>query len=186
VPSPPAPPLAGRRQPSRQLRIALVVLAGLAVLFLLVQVLRSLPHEDATVDAAKAPSASSTTPQTTATTAAPTAATVLAATMRQGAALLTPANGAAAAELAGRLRTLADQVQRGDSGASTAATALIIDVAKWRQAGQLDDGATLGAVQLLQQVPGVVVAGSATATPTTAAQVVPSGPVKAKPGKDKK
>ncbi|MEA2828830.1 MAG: hypothetical protein QOG43_3269, partial [Actinomycetota bacterium] len=86
----------------------------------------------------------------------------------------------------GRLRTLADQVQRGDSGASTAATALIIDVAKWRQAGQLDDGATLGAVQLLQQVPGVVVAGSATATPTTAAQVVPSGPVKAKPGKDKK
>ncbi len=169
VPPPALPPLAGRRRPSREARIALVALAAVAVVFLVVQMLRSLPREDATgVAAGSASSATTLTPATTPATtppssAAPTPGRQLAEELRAGAATLGPAHGTAAPELAARLRVVADAVERADAGAPAAATALIVDIVRWRQAGQLNDVATVGGVQLLQKVPGLTVAGSAPA-----------------------
>jgi hypothetical protein len=91
--------------------------------------------------------------------------------LRDAANRLAPGDGAAAAEVAVRMRAVADQVERGDSAASADATGLIVDVARAHQAGQLTDGATITAIQLLQTVPGVAIAGSATAV--TAATAAP-------------
>ena len=180
-PSSPEPPLAARRQPSRNVRIGLVALVGLVVLFLLFQVLR--PDGDTAVTEAGAPTASSTVaPSTVApttvppTTAAPSAAASLAAELRTGASRLGPGDGVAAPGLAVRMKVVADQVERGDPAATTTATALIIDVAIWRQAGQLGDAATVTAVQLLQKVQVAAVGGSAPAIAATGpADVVPDG-----------
>ena len=63
APPTPTPPLAGRRQPSKEVRMGLVVVAGLVVLFLLYQALR--PADDATDVDTAAPTATTATAQTT-------------------------------------------------------------------------------------------------------------------------
>jgi serine/threonine-protein kinase len=188
-PSAPVPPLAGRRQPSRGVRLGLVALVGAAVLFLLFQVLR--PDESATVTEATGPSSTvATTPATTAAPApTPTPAATLAADLRTAAARLTPADGSAAPALAAKLQAIAGQVERGELGAPITATAAIIEVAVWRQTNQLGDAATGGAVQLLQRVQSIF---AASAPP--AVNVVPNDPAPSRSdndndndkGKDKK
>jgi len=90
---------------------------------------------------------------------------------------MAPGDGAAAGELAVRMRAVADQVGRGDASVAANATGLIVDVARWYQAGQLTEGATVGTIQLLQRVAGVAVAGSATGAT--------ANDLEGKPGKDK-
>ena len=57
-------------------------------------------------------------------------------------------------------------------GAAVGATALIIDSAVWRQAGQLGDAATVTVVQLLQKVQVAVGASAPAAAVTSPAPVV--------------
>jgi hypothetical protein len=160
-----------------------MVLAAAAIIFLLVQVVRSLPNDDVSGVTDEVAASDTTAPTTAApTTAAPSAATVLATELRAEAARLTGADGVAAPELAARLRLVADQVERGDAAAPIAATGVIFDVARWRQANQLGDAATVNAIQLLQRIDGVAVAGSAPAPTSPPAAAADDGKGK----KDKK
>jgi eukaryotic-like serine/threonine-protein kinase len=192
----PLPPLAGRPRPPMGVRVGLLALAALAILFLLFQLLRSVPRDDldpetfpaSTVASSPVPSTQAPSTQAPSTqsqpTRAPSAATVLAGHLRTAAGRLGPGDGPAASDLAGRMRAVADQLERGDATVAAAATGLIVDVARWRQAGQLGDAATVAAIQLLQAVPGVSVAGSGPAAVTppagnadrTPAVVVPDDP----------
>ena len=169
-PAPPAPPLAGRRQPSLNVRLGLMALAALSALFLLVQVLPKESVDDVVVVPGAATSPTSVVvPPDQAPAEAPSEVAALAAELRSGAARLASGDGAAAPELAVRLRAVADEVERGVDGAADNATGLIVDVARWRQSGQLNDGATLLAVQLLQRVPGVAGASSGTSASSAGA-----------------
>ena len=166
--------LAGRRRPPLGVRLALV--AGLAV-FALVLLLRACsPDPDPVADPrVETPTTQARTTQATQTTAQSSSpAAVLARAMRAEADRLSPADGARASDLANGLRSVADQVEAGGGG--PAATGLLVSVATWNRDDQLTDGATVTAVQLLQQVPGVSVAPTAVVTtaparpPTTAAR----------------
>ncbi len=175
-----------------------MALAAVAVVILLAQIVPRQSIDDVAAERVRSAS-TSTTVASTSTTVAPTAtapspAAALAAELRAGAARFGPGDGAAAPDLATRLRAVADQVERGELNGASSATNLIVDVALWRQAGQLTDGATVAAIQLLQKVPGVAIAGSAPAV--TAAPPAPTGgspevfvptgdDLKGKPDKDK-
>jgi len=174
-PLPPAPPIAGRRQPSMNVRLGLVALASVAILLLLLQLIRSQSVDDVIRDEVRAGVSTTVATQGSDTQApatqaprAQSAAAVLAGEMRAGAGRLSSGDGSAAPELAVRLRAVADQVERDAPGTDDTATGLIVDVARWRQSGLLNDGATLLAIQLLQRVPGVADSTPAvTAAPTT-------------------
>lgn len=161
-PAPPPVPLAARRGPSPLVRAGLVALAVAAVIVLLGQLVR--PQSIDGAIETEALRASSPTTTVAPSTTVPSAAAALAAELRAGANRFGHADGPAAGELAARMRAIADLVERADANAPASATALIIEVAGWRQAGLLGDGATITAIQLLQRVPGVTVAGSAAAT----------------------
>ncbi|HVF14240.1 MAG TPA: serine/threonine-protein kinase [Acidimicrobiales bacterium] len=181
---PPAPPLAGRRQPSREVRYGLGALAVLAILLLLFQMFRPGDGDgDGTVTATETAATSSTTPPTT---SAPSPAALLAAELRNVAAGLDPGDGAAAPGLGAKLRAVADQVERGDAAATTTAAALIIEVALARQAGQLGDAATLSVIQLLQKVQGFAAPAAAPPpTPNPATTIVVVDPVRGRGERDK-
>ena len=184
-------PLAGRRRPSLRLRVGLAALAAVALVFLLVQVFDGESADDLVAGVAQTAATTPTTAAPTTTLASPGAA--LAAEMRAAAGGLGGDDGAAAADLAGRLRTIADHVERGEVSTGAIATGLLVDVARWYQSGQLTGGAAVTAVQLLQKVPGVAVAGSApaAASPPPAANASPevfvptNDAVKDKPDKGK-
>ena len=62
-------------------------------------------------------------------------------------------------------------------GGAVAATETIVSAGTWRQSGQLSDAATVTAVTLLSQVPGVTTASAgASQTPTTVTRQ-PAAPV---------
>ena len=186
-------PLAARRRPTLEIRLGVAALAAVAVMILLFQMLRSDSVEDTVEEAARA-AATTSTGATAQAPAPPSPAAALAGEMRDAASRWGAGDGPAAADLAGRMRAVADQVERGDAGAAGSATGVIVDIARWRQAGQLADGATVTAVQLLQRVPGVAAAGSApaaTAGPPPAAAdpppevfVPPVDALRDKPGRD--
>jgi serine/threonine-protein kinase len=183
-------PLAGRRRPSFRLRLGLAALAVVSVVILLAQVLRPDSADDLVESVAKSAATTPTTVAPTTTVTSPGA--TVAGQLRDFAGGLGGGNGAAAADLAGRMRTVADLVERGDLTAAGTATGLIVDVARWYQAGQLTDITTVAALQLLQKVPGVAVAGSAPAAaapPPAAAAApevfVPNPAVTDKPAKEK-
>jgi len=142
------PVLTAARRPSLSLRLAL--LAGVAV-FALVVLMRACGQES--------PPGPAATPEGEVVTSSP-----LARDLRAEADRLSPADGARATELAGGLRQVADQV--GAGGGGPAATGLIVSIANWNRDRQLSDGATVTALTLLQQVPGVSV-------PTTVAPAPP-------------
>ena len=170
APPVPLPPLAGRRRPSFRLRLGLAALAAIALVALLAQLVSRESADHLVADVAQS---AATTPSTVApTTTVASVGAPLAGQLRDAAGGLDGGDGAAAADLAGRLRTVADMVERGDVVAAATATGLVVDVVRWHQVGQLTDLATLTALQLLQKVPGVAVAGSApaaTAAPPPAA-----------------
>jgi eukaryotic-like serine/threonine-protein kinase len=154
-------PLAGRRRPSLRLRVGLAALAAVALVVLLAQVFDGESADDLVAGVAQTAATTPTTATPTTTVVSPGAA--LAAEMRAAAGGLGGDDGAAAADLAGRLRTVADQVERGEVTTGAIATGLLVDIAGWYQSGQLTAGAAVTAVQLLQRVPGVAAAGSAAA-----------------------
>ena len=176
------PPPAGG-QPSRRTRLGLVALAALAVLFLLVQVLAARVDDDATV--ADPDGASSTTTPAT-RPAAPSAAASWPPSCGTAASRLGPGDGS------GRTPTWPagcgpspTRSSGATPAAGTAATGLIVDVARWRQAGQLADGATVTAIQLLQKVPGVAVVGPTAARQPADGRGRPAGQRPAGKDKDK-
>jgi hypothetical protein len=99
---------------------------------------------------------------------------------------LSPADGARATELATRLRQVADQVEAGGGG--PAATGLIVSVATWNRDRQLSDGATVTALALLQQVPGVTVPTTVAPAPppTTRAPATTAAPDRGRGNEDNK
>jgi len=115
--------------------------------------------------------------ETTTTTAPPV--TPLAAELRAAASRLTSADGPRAADLAARLRQVADELSGGGGG--VAATEAIVAVGTWRLAGQLSDAATVSALALLSQVPGVTVV----STVAPRAPIVPGDSGKGGKGKDR-
>jgi len=175
-----APPLSGRPRPSLPMRLALV--AGVALVALVVLVRACSPETDPVADPRGEPGAEAPAPSQPGQ--APSAASLLARQMRAEADRLSPADGARASDLAAGLRSVADQVEAGGGGA--AATGLLVSVAGWHRDRQLSDGATVSAVRLLQRVPGVSGAAAVATTapappPTTAAPVRP--PVTAAPNR---
>jgi len=135
---------------------------GLVVLLLLAGLLRRdrpSPDASATTDTTVAAESTSASPVQS-----------LAKSLRDVAAgLSADRDGARAGDLADGLRRVADAVESGSPGAGTHATGIVISAAAWHQTGQLSQAATVAAVQILQQVPGVQVGGTpAQATPTTA------------------
>jgi hypothetical protein len=140
------------------------------------QSLESVGREAAT----RVTEAPSTTART-ATTASP--ATTAAATqsrlsqrLQATADQLTSRDGARADDLAAGLRQVASDLEEGSPATGGHATGLIISAAAWNQTGQLSDAATVIAVQLLQQVPGVQVSSAQLAPPTAGAPATTVAP----------
>jgi len=144
------PVLAVAKRPSLPLRLALV--AGVVVVALVV-LLRACGEKSPPDAAAPGQEVASSSP--------------LVRDLRAEADRLSAADGARATELAGRLRQVADQVESGGGG--PAATGLIVSVATWNRDRQLSTAATVTALTLLQQVPGVTVPTTVAPAPTTAA-----------------
>ncbi|MFP5318122.1 MAG: serine/threonine-protein kinase [Acidimicrobiia bacterium] len=149
---------------------------GLLVLALILALARSDGSPERTAAEAGAGESTESTESTTATTAASPGAT-LAKSLRDVAAAVSPdRDGARAGDLADGLRRVADAVESGSPGAGTHATGLIISAATWHQTGQLSQAATVAAVQVLQQVPGVQIASApAPVTPSAPAAVSSGG-----------
>ncbi|MEN3315207.1 MAG: eukaryotic-like serine/threonine-protein kinase [Acidimicrobiaceae bacterium] len=178
VPPPPPPPgLSGDR-----LRRVLIgaVLAGLAILVIVLVVRAGSGTKTPTV----AGGASTTTAAQATTTAATTG---LAQQLRDTASKLGSGDGPLAADLASRLRALADQVQKGGGGPD--ATALLATTVGWARAGQITAATAATTVSLLAQVPGIdqSVLRALTAPATTAAPAPSPTPAPTRPpGKGKK
>jgi non-specific serine/threonine protein kinase/serine/threonine-protein kinase len=138
----------------RRLRVGpwVVLLAGAALLVLLVL--------------ARALGSGGDARRTTSTTQV-SALAGLAQQMRAFADGLSGRDGDASSDLAGRMRTVADQVEAG--GGRSAANSLVGDVRDWQDNGDLTDRAALTALGLLQRVPGVTVPSTSRTTeaPTT-------------------
>jgi len=142
-----------------------VVLAGLAVL-VVVLVMRAGSSGRSPTSAAGGPT--STASKVTTTVASTTGT---AQQLRDAAGRLNAGDGPLATNLASRLQTLADQVQAGGGG--TEATALLATTVGLARAGQLSPGAATAVTQVLARVPGidqsVVNALTTNTAPTTAA-----------------
>ncbi|MGI9079755.1 MAG: serine/threonine-protein kinase [Acidimicrobiales bacterium] len=178
APMPPPPPPAGLSGDRLRRVLIGVVLAGLAVLVIVVAIRAGSGTKPPTV----AGGVSTTTAARTTTTATTTS---LAQQLRDTAAKLGSGDGPFAADLASRLGALADEVQKGGGGSE--ATALLATTVGWARAGQIS--ATTGAttVQLLAQVPGIdqSVLRALTAPATTAAPAPTPAPTHS-PGKGKR
>jgi len=172
-------------KPSRDwLRPALigVVLAGLAIL-VVVLVVRAGSTDRTPTTAAGGPTSTrptSTSPRAT-TTVSPTSG--IAQQLRDTASRLGAGDGPMATTVASRLQAVADQVEAGGGG--TEATALLATTVGLTRAGQLTASAGATVAQVLVRVPGidqsVVSALTTNVTPTTAAPR-PTG--RGKQGKD--
>jgi len=147
-----------------------VVLAGLAILVVIL-VVRAGSSDRTPTTAAGGPT--STRPTSTssraATTVTPTSG--IAQQLREAAAGLGAGDGPMATTVASRLQAVADQVQAGGGG--TEATALLATTVGLARAGQLTSSAAATVAQVLVRVPGidqsVVGALTTNVTPTTAA-----------------
>ena len=129
-------------------RVPLALLVGLVLIALLVAGLQHRGGKSGTNTVAS---------QSPSSTAAASPTSSLVNDLRAAAGRLGPNDGARAADLAGSLRQVADQVEAGGPAAGAAATAAIVSVGAWRLTGQLTDNAASSAVSLLSRVPGVTV-----------------------------
>src|SRR4051794_27406716 len=129
-------------------RVPLALLVGLVLVALLVAGLQHRTGRSGTNTVAS---------QSPSSTTAPSPTSSLVNDLRAAAGRLGANDGARAADLAGSLRQVADQVESGSPAAGAAATAAIVTVGAWRLTGQLTDSAASTAVALLSRVPGVTV-----------------------------
>ncbi|HTJ75682.1 MAG TPA: serine/threonine-protein kinase [Acidimicrobiales bacterium] len=158
-------------------RVPLALLVGLVLVALLVAGLQHRGGKSGTNTVAS---------QSPSSTAAPSPTSSLVNDLRAAAGRLGANDGARAADLAGSLRQVADQVDAGSPAAGATATAAIVTVGAWRLTGQLTDSAASTAVALLSRVPGVTVVtlpaqtgGNAGTVATTAAPAPAAGKGKA-------
>jgi serine/threonine protein kinase len=163
-------------------RVPLALLVGLVLVALLVAGLQHRGGKSGTNTVAS---------QSPSSTAAPSPTSSLVNDLRAAAGRLGANDGARAADLAGSLRQVADQVEAGSPAAGAAATAAIVTVGAWRLTGQLTDSAASTAVALLSRVPGVTVVtlpaqSAATAPPASNAGTVATVPATSKGKADDK
>jgi eukaryotic-like serine/threonine-protein kinase len=105
--------------------------------------------------------------------AADPAVAAVSGALRQAAQRLSTGDGPRGVDVAGRLRAIADEVDRGSSGAAADAGTLAGDVEVWRADGSLGTTAAAVALAALAKVPGVVI--PAPPPPSTVAPVVTGG-----------